>query len=119
MYPNYNNPQWSYEVHQQPNSFINQSVQPPWNAHPPAWPAQMSNTYHVPYSYPSMYPQANGPFGYPHQKTLRPSAWKAAFTNEQGSFDVNKTFGTVDQMMKTVNQMSPLVKTLGAFILKR
>lgn len=36
------------------------------------------------------------------------------FTGENGKFDFNKASSTIDQVVKTANQVSPIVKQLGA-----
>lgn len=40
----------------------------------------------------------------------QPSGFLQAFYNENGTFDFIKAAKTVDQMIKTVNQVTPLIK---------
>lgn len=49
----------------------------------------------------------------------RASIIKSAFIDEQGQFDIGKTIQTVDQVMKTVHQVTPLVKQVSNMILKK
>ncbi|BAB05992.1 YppG family protein [Halalkalibacterium halodurans] len=70
--------------------------------------------------YTSTGPSFPPPF-YPNyfsQQKPKASPWKAAFTNQDGTFDINKTFQTVDQVVKTVNQVTPLVKSVGSIFIK-
>ncbi|WP_100372966.1 YppG family protein [Bacillus sp. FJAT-45037] len=48
--------------------------------------------------------------------TKKPSMIKSAFTGENGSFDVGRTFQTVDQVVKTVQQVSPIVKQVSPLV---
>ncbi|TSB45150.1 YppG family protein [Alkalicoccobacillus porphyridii] len=43
---------------------------------------------------------------------------KKAFTSEDGKFDVTRTAQTVDQVIKTVQQVSPYVRKVGSFFIK-
>ncbi|WP_100404206.1 YppG family protein [Bacillus solitudinis] len=62
---------------------------------------------------------SNHPQGYQMPNVKKPSMFKTAFTSEDGKFDVGKTVQTVDQVVKTVHQVSPLVKQVGAFFIKK
>lgn len=42
-----------------------------------------------------------------------------AFLNDEGKFDFEKTASTIDQVMKVGNQISPLVKQVGALFSKK
>jgi hypothetical protein len=55
----------------------------------------------------------------PGYKPSKASFFKAAFTNENGQFDMGKTVNTVDQVVKTMNQVSPLVKQVSNFFIKK
>ncbi|KHF40472.1 YppG family protein [Halalkalibacter okhensis] len=55
----------------------------------------------------------------PGFKSNKPSFFKSAFTNESGSFDMGKTVSTVDQVVKTVHQASPIVKSIGSLFIKK
>ncbi len=79
-----------------------------------------------PHYHPHPYPPHRPPFP-PHRPmsgtTLpprrRPSIIRSAFFDENGQFDVGKTLETVDQLMKTVHQVTPLVKQVSNLITKR
>ncbi|MCM2674625.1 YppG family protein [Alkalicoccobacillus plakortidis] len=43
---------------------------------------------------------------------------KKAFTSEDGKFDVSRTAQTVDQVIKTVQQVSPYVRKVGSFFIR-
>lgn len=62
-------------------------------------------------------PVNQGPTHFGPQNPYRPQgpAFFNAFTGPDGKFDVSKTFQTVDQVVKTVNQISPLVKSVSSF----
>lgn len=55
----------------------------------------------------------------PSYKQNKPSFFKSAFTNESGSFDMGKTVSTVDQVVKTVHQASPIMKSIGSLFIKK
>jgi hypothetical protein len=105
------------------------------------WP---SPHHHMPYYQPYHSP-SNGPMNYMHHQPppkkrgwkqessippgyqgfgqqqswsppKKPSLMKAAFTGEDGSFDVGRTFQTVDQVVKTVQQVSPIVKQVSPLV---
>ena len=52
----------------------------------------------------------------PNYKQKRPSFLKAAFLNENGSFDVGRTFETFNKVTKTVNQVTPIVKQVSPIV---
>lgn len=63
----------------------------------------------------------NGASVFPSQQ-WRPKAninLMNAFKNEEGKFDFEKTAMTIDQVMKVGNQISPLVKQVGAIFSKK
>ncbi|WP_096189307.1 YppG family protein [Evansella halocellulosilytica] len=43
----------------------------------------------------------------------------SAFQTPDGKFDINKAMTTVDQVVKTANQISPIVKQVGGFFIKK
>ncbi|MFK3938823.1 YppG family protein [Alkalihalobacillus sp. NPDC078783] len=43
---------------------------------------------------------------------------KKAFTSDDGQFDMSRTAQTVDQVIKTVQQVSPYVRKVGSYFLK-
>ncbi|WP_026690115.1 YppG family protein [Alteribacter aurantiacus] len=60
------------------------------------------------------YQQGFNGYGYqPQQSKL--SGLLTPFQGKDGKFDFNKAFVTVDQVMKTANQISPLMKQVGSF----
>lgn len=95
--------------------------------HPPANPRPL-NTHGMEYS---PYPPYQG--GYPANMPMQgfsgnpmtgggqipnPSykgPFISAFITPDGKFDFAKTFQTVDQVVKTVNQVSPIVKQVSSF----
>ncbi|NEU29201.1 hypothetical protein GN156_00185 [bacterium LRH843] len=52
-------------------------------------------------------------------KPNKPSFIKSAFINDSGKLDIGRTVQTMDQVMKTVNQISPIVKQVSGFFLKK
>ncbi|WP_088105289.1 YppG family protein [Halalkalibacter urbisdiaboli] len=56
---------------------------------------------------------------YQQMAPQKPSLFKSAFMSEDGKFDMGKTVNTVDQVVKTVHQVSPLVKQVGSFFIKK
>ncbi|GAE35751.1 YppG family protein [Halalkalibacter akibai] len=54
-----------------------------------------------------------------NQPSNKASFFKTAFTNESGKFDMGKTVSTVDQVVKTMHQVSPIVKSVGSFFIKK
>lgn len=80
---------------------------------PPTFQPDPYNYYTQPNYYPPFFmnvppPPPMQPSPYLYNK--RPPTILQAFMDEKGSFDFVKTAKTVDQMMKTVNQVVPLVK---------
>ncbi|MCL7747404.1 YppG family protein [Halalkalibacter alkaliphilus] len=65
------------------------------------------------------FPPGMGMGKHPGYKPNKPSFFKSAFTNESGKFDMGKTVSTVDQVVKTVHQASPIVKTIGSLFAKK
>ncbi len=100
-------PQPAYRHHQFQAPY--QSRQRPFNSYP-----QQMNRY-VPHQHAGRNAPPQ-PFGYRPKKT---SIIKSAFIGEDGTFDVARTFQTVDQVMKTVNQVSPIVKQVSSFFIKK
>ncbi|MBB5172261.1 YppG family protein [Texcoconibacillus texcoconensis] len=47
-----------------------------------------------------------------HPPRTQPANWIKAFQKEDGSFDFDKATATVDQVVKTANQIHPLVKQM-------
>ncbi|GAF19765.1 hypothetical protein JCM19046_4443 [Bacillus sp. JCM 19046] len=43
------------------------------------------------------------------------SMWSAPFTNEQGKFDIGRSASSVDQFVKTMQQVTPFVSKVGRF----
>lgn len=54
----------------------------------------------------------------PNQTVSRTGFIKKAFTSEDGQFDVSRTAQTVDQVIKTVQQVSPYVRKVGSYFLR-
>ncbi|MBM7096009.1 hypothetical protein JSY36_09595 [Bacillus sp. H-16] len=61
----------------------------------------------------SYYPHQYGQYGYQPQSKF--GGILSTFQGKDGKFDFNKAFVTVDQVMKTANQISPLMKQVGSF----
>ncbi|TWI59252.1 YppG family protein [Halalkalibacter nanhaiisediminis] len=76
----------------------------------PTRPSQMSR-----YTHPEQQRMNIPPYqmGYRQKK---PSMIKSAFIGENGTFDVGRTFQTVDRVMKTYNQVTPIVKQVTPFV---
>ncbi|MDQ0206212.1 YppG family protein [Alkalicoccobacillus murimartini] len=56
---------------------------------------------------------------HPHAQPVSKTGFiKKAFTSDDGKFDVSRTAQTVDQVIKTVQQVSPYVRKVGAFFIK-
>lgn len=83
--------------------------------HPVQMQGYMQNQQHIPFQAPNM-GMGQQPHGY---KPNKASFFKTAFTNESGNFDMGKTVNTVDQVMKTMHQVSPIVKQVGSFFIKK
>ncbi len=79
---------------------------PSYHTDPYNYYTQPMTNYYQPMFMPS--PPPIRPLPYLYNK--RPPTILQAFMDEKGSFDFVKTAKTVDQMMKTVNQVVPLVK---------
>ncbi|WYP24848.1 YppG family protein [Alkalihalobacillus sp. FSL W8-0930] len=54
----------------------------------------------------------------PNQTVSRTGFIKKAFTSDDGQFDVSRTAQTVDQVIKTVQQVSPYVRKVGSYFLR-
>lgn len=88
----------------------------PWGSHSPyqGMPHQSYN-YHPGYMNQAPYQQ-----GYSQGYTPGPgSKLMSAFQTEEGKFDFQKAMTTVDQVVKTANQVSPLVKQVGSFFITK
>lgn len=53
-----------------------------------------------------------------NQTVSRAGFIKKAFTSDDGQFDVSRTAQTVDQVIKTVQQVSPYVRKVGSYFLR-
>ncbi|WP_280769162.1 YppG family protein [Salipaludibacillus daqingensis] len=89
----------------------------PPQAHRPA------HLYHqqVPYQGYAPPQPPNGPYQqqhYPPQQKPSPK-FMSAFQTSDGKFDFQKTMTTMDQVVKTANQVSPIVKQMGSYFLKK
>ncbi len=49
------------------------------------------------------------------QQPKKRSAWSAPFTNSEGRFDISRTASSVDQFVKTFQQVTPIVSKVGRF----
>ncbi|UTR15265.1 YppG family protein [Salipaludibacillus sp. LMS25] len=88
-------------------------------------PYQQQHPYHHPYPPPHQgpyqwpQPPAHGYNPAPHQQQggqQNPGAkLMSAFQTSDGKFDIQKAMTTMDQVVKTANQVSPLVKQVGSF----
>ncbi len=106
-----------YPYYQQMQPFSYYSNENPYISHPDfpysyLHPTQLQQLMHLqqPIHRPTSYhyqftPTQQMLYGF-HQQP----SWLSSFKNPQGGFDFQKTFQTVDQVIKTVNQVSPLVK---------
>ncbi|ARK30817.1 YppG family protein [Halalkalibacter krulwichiae] len=104
MNPHYPHPQSSF----QQRHYVNQR------------PTQMQRFLPQQQQKPLQTPNRHmGPQQFQGYKPSKASFLKAAFTNENGTFDMNKTVNTVDQVMKAVNQVSPIVKQVSSFFTKK
>ncbi len=71
---------------------------------------------------PQQHPHQGGPQrfypGVSPQQQAQPkkrSMWSAPFTNEQGKFDIGRSASSVDQFVKTMQQVTPFVSKVGRF----
>ncbi|MDT8860588.1 YppG family protein [Alkalihalobacillus sp. MEB130] len=104
-YAPYQQPPFAHH-HQQP---MNGFMQQPFQQQAPGRPGRPRPPF------PNM-GAGNQPPGY---KPNKPSFFKSAFTNESGNFDMGKTVSTVDQVVKTVHQASPIMKSIGSLFAKK
>ncbi|WP_227936084.1 YppG family protein [Alkalihalobacillus deserti] len=87
-----------------------------YSHHPMQMHGFMPKQPHTPFQGPKMGMAQQQPPGFTPSK---PSFFKTAFTNESGNFDMGKTVNTVDQVMKTMHQVSPIVKQVSSFFIKK
>ncbi|MCE7794780.1 YppG family protein [Salipaludibacillus sp. CUR1] len=91
--------------------------------HPPGPPSNQWPGYGQSY-YQQQHPSAGYPpyqqfGGYPPAPQQNPgSKLMQAFQTSDGKFDFQKAMTTMDQVVKTANQVSPLVKQVGSFFTK-
>lgn len=123
MYQNYN--QWQdwrryqaayvYGRNMYPNGYQNIPVQQyPMNGYPnyQGYQMQYPYSYYQPgYTENVQSPEGQGLPGGGIQKSVM-----NYFQDEQGQFDFDKMMSTTGQMMKTFQQVSPLVKGIGTFV---
>lgn len=55
----------------------------------------------------------------PYQQQKPASKFMNAFQSSEGKFDFQKTMTTMDQVVKTANQVSPIVKQVGSYFIKK
>ncbi|WP_216827826.1 YppG family protein [Alkalihalobacterium elongatum] len=75
-----------------------------------------NQNYNIPtqYNWQQGIPGNQRPNNFGPQYPYQGPALLNAFKGEDGKFDISKTFQTVDQLVKTVNQISPLVKSMSS-----
>lgn len=64
-------------------------------------------------------PTQQGPQALPGAVPKKASFFKSAFVGENGKFDVGRTVQTMDQVVKTMHQVSPIVKQVSGFFIKK
>ncbi|WP_209122232.1 YppG family protein [Alkalihalobacillus sp. BA299] len=100
---------------QQPNFYPNQFQS---NYKPHEMHSYPNPNYNFPYqqNWQANYPLSNRPnyFGVQNPYAQQGPAFLNAFKGPNGNFDIAKTFQTVDQVVKTVNQISPIVKSVSS-----
>lgn len=82
--------------------------------HPPTYQPH-SNYQSVPTDQWGNYTQHGNYPGYYQQQPSHTSKLMSAFQTSEGKFDFQKAMTTVDQVVKTANQVSPIVKQVGSF----
>lgn len=55
----------------------------------------------------------------PYQQQKPASKFMTAFQSSEGKFDFQKTMTTMDQVVKTANQVTPIVKQVGSYFIKK
>ncbi|RWZ52264.1 hypothetical protein EQV77_15155 [Halobacillus fulvus] len=87
------------------------------------WPVQgyYQNGYQVPYGYSPYMNGYNGTienenFDPAFHTGAAPKGWMNYFQNEEGQLDFDKMMSTTGQVVKTVQQVSPIVKGIGSFV---
>ncbi len=86
---------------------------PPPQHNPYPWGnGQQMGAVHGHYNYGGFPPYGGGGYNQPYSPPM--SGMLANFQTKDGKFDFNKAFTTVDQVMKTANQISPLMKQVGS-----
>ncbi|WP_416151120.1 YppG family protein [Salipaludibacillus sp. HK11] len=110
--------------HPFPNAYHQQSYYPPepppqyWSGPQPGpGPYYQQPPYHgyAPPQHPGPYSQ----FGQQVPQQKPPSKFMNAFQSADGKFDFQKTMTTMDQVVKTASHVSPLVKQVGGFFIKK
>ncbi|PYZ93330.1 hypothetical protein CR194_09050 [Salipaludibacillus keqinensis] len=104
---------------QRPQSYQPYDYQPPYHTPPHHWHGHQQPPFYQqgPYQgYPPQYHQQQ-PGGYPAPFAQQKPASKlmSAFQTNEGKFDFQKAMTTMDQVVKTANQVSPFVKQVGSF----
>ncbi|WP_078427030.1 YppG family protein [Alkalihalobacterium alkalinitrilicum] len=105
----------NYPYYQQPNYYQNQYQS---GYHPHEMYSYPNPNHNLPYqqNWPPNYPVNNRPnfYGTQHPYGQQGPGFLNAFKGPNGNFDIAKTFQTVDQVVKTVNQISPIVKSVSS-----
>lgn len=85
-------------------------MQRPHNQQRQGRPPHPQQRYHgVQQFYPQQMPQQY------QQQPKRKKAWSAPFTNDDGRFDLSRTASSVDQFVKTFQQVTPYVSKVSRF----
>lgn len=112
-YPSHpNRPGYNW-LHSQQGPFQGYAPPPHHGAYPPQQP------YEQPFQQPYQHQQ---PYGQPFQHQQQPNSGPKllnAFKSSDGKFDLQKTMTTMDQVVKTANQVSPIVKQVGGYFIKK
>ncbi|UCZ51904.1 YppG family protein [Bacillus shivajii] len=90
---------------------------PPYHhgMYPP--PNQQQQYWQPPYQQPPWQHHANQPPKNPGNSPM--PGIMSAFQTQDGKFDFNKAMNTFDQVVKTANQVSPIVKQVGQYFIKK